>query len=125
MPLKVQIVIDGKQYEVEYEAAGGIVPSSADSADQAQSLVLPTPRAATSGAAAVDEIRVCRSPVAGIVTRINVAAGDAVGAGDVLLVVEAMKMENNLASANAARVKAVNVKLRDTVAAGTIVVEFE
>ena len=63
--------------------------------------------------------------MAGIVTRVHVEPGQSVQSGDILLVVEAMKMENNLASPAGAKVKLVTVKVGDTVKAGQILIEFE
>ena len=124
--MKLQIVIDGKTYEVEYDTSGEHTSASAPPLERVQSLVLPTPRSpGTTGAADIDESKLLRSPVAGIVARINVKAGQSVQAGDILVVVEAMKMENNLSAESAGRVKSVKVEAGDTVKVNQIVVEFE
>jgi methylmalonyl-CoA carboxyltransferase small subunit len=123
--LKVQIVIDGKTYEVDYDATDKNSSSSAPSVEQPQSIVLPTPQVPVPGTADIDESKLCRSPVAGIVARINVEPGQSVQAGDILLVVEAMKMENNLTAAAEVKVKFVNVKVGDTVKLNQIVIDFE
>jgi biotin carboxyl carrier protein len=118
--LKRRIVIDGKTYEVEYDGVNE--ESSPVASNLAQSIVLPTPQAPSEEAFDVDESKLCRSPIAGIVTRINVEPGRSVRAGEVLVVVEAMKMENNLTAAAAAFVKSVSVKVGDTVKLKQIVV---
>jgi len=59
------------------------------------------------------------------VASVNVAVGQSVQAGEIVVVVEAMKMENNLAAAVAAKIDSVKVKVGDTVKASQIVVEFE
>jgi methylmalonyl-CoA carboxyltransferase small subunit len=118
--LKRRVVIDGKTYEVEYDGVNeksSLPPAS----NLAQSIVLPTPQASEE-ASDVDESKLCRSPIAGIVTRINVAPGRSVKAGEVLVVVEAMKMENNLTASAAAVVKSVNVKVGDTVKPRQVIV---
>ncbi len=66
-----------------------------------------------------------RAPVAGIVAQVSVAVGQAVGPGQPLVCVEAMKMEMWLHAAAAGTVKAVHAKPKDTVAAGTVLVELE
>ena len=69
--------------------------------------------------------RRARAPVAGVVAHIAVAEGDAVAAGQPLVCVEAMKMEMWLHAAAAGTVKAVNVKVKDPVASGVVLVELE
>jgi acetyl/propionyl-CoA carboxylase alpha subunit len=69
--------------------------------------------------------RVARAPVAGVVAQVAVAVGDRVETGQPLACVEAMKMEMWLHAAAAGRVVAVHVAARDTVAAGSVLVELE
>jgi biotin carboxyl carrier protein len=124
--LKIQIVIDGKTYEVEYDTTDDNSSAPSSLKEPAQSIVLPTPQGSSSStSSAVDETKVCRSTVAGIVTQICVAASQFVKAQEVLVVVEAMKMENNLTATAGARVSSVKVKVGDTVKLGEIVVEFD
>jgi methylmalonyl-CoA carboxyltransferase small subunit len=121
--LKRQIAIDGKTYEVEFDGADE--EGSRSTIEPAQSLVLATPPLPVPGGAGINESKLCRSPVAGIVTRIHVEDGQAVQAGEILVVVEAMKMENNLVAAVDAKVSSVKVKVGDTAKVSQIVVEFE
>ena len=79
-------------------------------------------RAATQGAAQSDELR---SEMPGAVTEIHVAAGDAVAAGDVLVVMEAMKLIFPLVAARAGTVAAVLCKPGDVVPRGQTMVELE
>ena len=69
--------------------------------------------------------RRARAQVAGVVAQVAVAPGDAVQAGQPLVCVEAMKMEMWLNAAAAGTVLAVHVKLKDSVAAGAVMVELE
>ena len=121
--MKRQIAIDGKTYEVEFDGADE--DCSRSTIEPAQSLVLATPPLPVPGGAGINESKLCRSPVAGIVTRIHVEDGQAVQAGEILVVVEAMKMENNLVAAVDAKVSSVKVKVGDTAKVSQIVVEFE
>jgi methylmalonyl-CoA carboxyltransferase small subunit len=73
----------------------------------------------------LDEHKVCRSPVTGIVISVNIGPGQAVQAGDLIVVLEAMKMETNLTAARAGKVKGINVAKGDAVKVGQVVVEFE
>jgi biotin carboxyl carrier protein len=79
-----------------------------------------------SGAAEAPAIsQVLKAPMPGLVLRVHVAPGQQVVAGAGLVVLEAMKMENELKSAGSALVKAVRVKPGEAVEKGQILVEFE
>jgi pyruvate carboxylase subunit B len=69
--------------------------------------------------------QVLKAPMPGLVLRVHVAAGQQVVAGTGLVVLEAMKMENELKSASAAVVRAVRVKPGEAVEKGQILLEFE
>ena len=66
-----------------------------------------------------------RSPVAGKVTQVLVAVGDAVQEGQQLVCVEAMKMEMWLCSEGAGSAKAIHTKVGDQVESGAVLVELE
>jgi len=66
-----------------------------------------------------------RAPMPGLVTRVLVAPGDAVKAGASLVVMEAMKMENELRAKADARVRAVLVQPGTAVEKGAVLVELE
>jgi len=86
-------------------------------------------RRAARGAAAARAERggasVLRCPMPGRVVRVACAPGDAVAAGAGLVVVEAMKMENELRAPRAGTVKTVRVRAGDPVEAGAVLVELE
>jgi methylmalonyl-CoA carboxyltransferase small subunit len=131
--LKLQIGIDGKTYEVEVEVVEDdasprmpnygpypVVPATLQSAPVAAAR---TPSAVAEEAA--EEEKVCRSPVAGVVVKVNVQPGQAIQANDLLMVLEAMKMEANVTAPVAGKVKTVKVAQGDSVKVHQIVVEFE
>lgn len=64
------------------------------------------------------------APMPGLVVRINVAVGDEVSAGQGLVVVEAMKMENELRAAGPAIVTAVRAVIGTAVEKGAVLVEL-
>jgi biotin carboxyl carrier protein len=68
---------------------------------------------------------VLRAPMPGMVVRINAHAGDSVIAGVGLVVLEAMKMENELKAGASGRVKAVRVNPGEAVEKGQVLLEFE
>lgn len=130
--MKLQIGIDGKTYEVEVEVLE-------DDAIQRQPNygpypVVPSTVSATAPAAAthpppaqenVDEEKLCRSPVAGVVIKVNVVAGQSIQANDLIVVLEAMKMETNVTAPGTGKVKSVRVSPGDAVKVNQVVVEFE
>jgi pyruvate carboxylase subunit B len=65
------------------------------------------------------------APMPGLVVRVNVSVGDVIAAGHGAIVMEAMKMENELRSTAAGKVKAVNVSVGTPVEKGVVLVELE
>ena len=65
------------------------------------------------------------APMPGKVVRILVAVGDDVEAGQGIIVVEAMKMQNEMKAPRAGRVTTIQAKVNDSVAAGAILVVIE
>jgi len=65
------------------------------------------------------------APMPGTVIKININEGDKVKKGDVLLIVESMKMENNILAAAEGIVKKLNVSPKDMVEKNTVLVVLE
>ena len=65
------------------------------------------------------------APMPGLVVRVNVAPGDQVAAGQGVVVMEAMKMENELRASAAGTVKTVRVSAGTAVEKGAVLVELE
>jgi propionyl-CoA carboxylase alpha chain len=72
-----------------------------------------------------DLSRLLLAPMPGLLTRLDVVAGDKVEAGQPVAVMEAMKMENILRATKAATVKATPAKAGDSLAVDQVIVEFE
>jgi methylmalonyl-CoA carboxyltransferase small subunit len=127
----MQIAVGGQAYEVEIEIDGGgalLVGSSGGPhvGAQLQSKVLPTvPRAHPHSANEPDESKLCHSPVAGIVVRVSVKAGDELSPDDLILVLEAMKMETSVTAPFAGKLKSVKVVPGEAVKINQTLVEFE
>lgn len=66
-----------------------------------------------------------RAPMPGLIVRVNVQAGDTVQAGQGLVVMEAMKMENELRAQAAGRVRAVTAEPGTAVEKGALLIELE
>jgi biotin carboxyl carrier protein len=66
-----------------------------------------------------------RAPMPGLIVQLRVAVGDHVAAGDGLVVMEAMKMENELRAPAAGTVRAVHVAVGAAVEKGALLVELE
>ena len=66
-----------------------------------------------------------KAPMPGLVVRISVAVGDAVTAGQGIVAIEAMKMENELRCVAGGRVKAVHAVVGQAVEKGALLVEIE
>ena len=85
---KYRVTVNGTVYEVELEELTGSAPVSAPAAPAA------APAPAASAAPAAGE-QIC-APMPGNILAVNVTAGQTVKKGDVLMVLEAMKMENEI-----------------------------
>lgn len=111
----VEVEVNGKAYSVELaEAPKAEKPKTviARPAAAAAPTAAPAPRPAAGAAGAT------KSPLPGTVLSVNVTVGQAVKAADVALVLEAMKMENNINCGKDGVVKAVYVQKGDNVLEG-------
>ena len=105
MKRKFKITIEGESYEVEVEEieeTGTKVPPSPAKSPPITPEAPPAPLRASSSSvtkpppARVSAEEVITSPMPGTITAIRVKAGDEVKAGDVLLILESMKIENEI-----------------------------
>ena len=110
--MRLRITVQGVRYDVDVEVLEeGNQPSS--SATEAIS------PAVSGGGGEVT------SPIAGTVFDIRVKPGDTVNVNDTVLVLEAMKMESNIASTQAGTISEVCVKVGDSVTHGQVLVRFQ
>ena len=122
--MKLKITVDGQTYEVEVEASEPEVPRAAAPVAPRAAVAPPPVPLVPTGAPVGDESKVCRSPISGTVVRVAAQPGQAIQVGDVLLVLEAMKMETNITAPVAAQVAKVGAKVGESVQTGQVVVEF-
>lgn len=129
--MKLKLTVDGKLYEVEVEVDEPAAPRPSyvpppGHASTPGSAPPPAAAPAASGGEAVeDESKVCRSPIAGVVVRITAQVGDTIGSSDVLMVLEAMKMETEITSPQDGTISKIKVNPGDSVKSGQVLVEFE
>lgn len=131
--MKLQIAIDGKTYETDVEVLEDDATPRLPSYGPYQPLhatvqsmpVAGKHSAAPATAEAASEDKLCRSPVTGIVIKVNVEPGQDIQANDLIVVLEAMKMETNVTACSAGKVKSVRVAQGDSVKVNQVVVEFE
>mgnify|MGYP004498116817 CR=1 FL=1 len=115
------ITVNGTPYNVTVEDANGsVAPVAAAPAAAPASAPAPAPAAAPAAAGSVS----VDAPMPGNILDIKVSNGASVKAGDVLLILEAMKMENEIVAPQDGTVASVNVNKGDTVEAGQTLVSL-
>ena len=121
---KFKIAIDGKEYLVEMEEIGGVqqpvqAPVAAAPAAPAAPVAAPAeqaaPAAAPVSAASGDAMT---SPMPGTILRVLVNIGDEVKENQPLMILEAMKMENEVVANHAGKVAGIHVNQGQVVNAG-------
>ena len=112
------ITVNGVAYDVTVEEKnGGVV--SAPKAVEKYAPAASAPVASAPAASAAKEGNVAVSaPMPGKILAVKAKEGDSVKAGDVLLVLEAMKMENDIVAPQDGVVASINVKVGDSVESG-------
>lgn len=106
---KFNISVNGNTYEVEVEEVGGVAAPVQKSAAPAPKPVAPKAVAPKSAAAPVAGGTTISAPMPGTIVAVKVSTGDTVNEGDVLCVLEAMKMENEIMAPTAGKITAVCV----------------
>jgi methylmalonyl-CoA carboxyltransferase 1.3S subunit len=127
--VKFKIKVDERTYEVDVEAVEPEAPERAPRGYVMEPAALRMPAAPAAvknaGPEPADEAKVCRSPVTGTVVKLVAQPGQNIEAGDVLMVLEAMKMETNITAPMGGKVAAIRANAGDSVQAGQVLVEFE
>ncbi len=114
-----KVNVNGTVYEITLEV---IDKASIAQAPAAAPAVTPAPAAAPAPApaAAPAGAQTVSAPMPGNILKVNVTAGQAVKKGDVLMILEAMKMENEIMSPQDGTVASVNVAAGNTVETGAV-----
>ena len=127
---KYNITVNGNTYEVIVEEAGSVASAPVFSAPAAAPVAAPvaTPSAAAPAAAPAPKVAPAGSagansvtaPMPGTILDVKVSVGQAVKKGDVICVLEAMKMENDIPAPCDGVVASVNVQKGASVAANEL-----
>ena len=134
--MKYVVTVNGERYEVEVERVDGKSASLSrkpmergaktrvETVRESEPVVAATPVSAapvasTGGAGAVV------SPMPGVILDIKVKEGDSVSEGQTVIILEAMKMENEIVSEFTGTVSAIRVKKGDTVDTDAVLVEIK
>ena|SRR5574344_273963 len=129
---KFKITIDGKEYLVEMEEIGGAAsigiigaadgPTSIFVANQEKTEDTPPVAPAAPVADVPAGADAMKAPMPGTITKIFVNVGDSVAENQPLMILEAMKMENEIVSGRAGTVQSIHVNPGQTVNPGDALV---
>ncbi len=108
-----KVNVNGTQYMVEIELIDGAAKAQAPLASAPQAAPAPAPAATASAGG-----ETVQSPMPGTILDVKVAVGDTVSEGQVLMILEAMKMENEIMAGADGTVTAVMVNAGQAVEAG-------
>lgn len=118
------VTVNGEEYKVEWEKPKEekpvvkVQPAATKPAPVAATAPAPTPTASVNGHA-------IKTPLPGVIIDVKVNAGDVVKKGDTVVVLEAMKMENNINADRDGKVIDIKVAKGDAVADGAVLLIIE
>ena len=116
---KYRVNVNGTDYEITLEALKDGEDFAPKAAQAAAPTAAPAPAAAPAGGEQVT------SPMPGTILNVNVNVGDTVKEGTVLMILEAMKMENEIMAPRAGKVASVQVTKGATVESGAVLCVIE
>lgn len=117
-----KVTVNGAEYTVEWEKPveeKPVVKVQPVATKPAAAPAAPTPAAAPVSGNAI------KTPLPGVIIDVKVAVGDTVKKGQTVVVLEAMKMENNINADRDGKVTAIQVAKGDTVADGAVLIVIE
>lgn len=118
------VVVNGEEYKIEMEKEPEPVKKKVVVKSVAQQEPATT-APSTGNSSKVNVNNAVKSPLPGVITEIKVAVGDEVKAGDTVVVLEAMKMANNLDAEKGGKVTAILVSEGESVMEDTPLVVIE
>lgn len=124
---KFNITVNGKSYEVDVEEIGGAAASyvpAAPAAPKAAAAPAPKAAAAPAPAASVEGAANVTAPMPGTIVSVKVKVGDTVKSGDLVCILEAMKMENEIFANADGKVVAVSASAGASVNSGDVLISI-
>lgn len=118
---KFVINVNGKSYDVEVEEIRNGAPVATPVVAAPVAAPAAAAPAAPKASGSAGSVKV-EAPMPGNVLKVNVKVGDTVAEGQAVVVLEAMKMENDIAAPAAGTVASVNVSVGDTVDTGAVLI---
>jgi biotin carboxyl carrier protein len=112
---RFNITVNGKAYDVAVEEVDASTAAAAAPAPAPVSAPAPAAPAAAPAAGAGEKVT---APMPGTVLDVKVSAGDTVAKGQVIMILEAMKMENDIVASCDGKITSVLAKKGDTVNSG-------
>ena len=123
---KYNVTVNGMTYEVVEEEAGEVAaspaPQAAPMAAPAAPKAAPAPAAKPAVSKPAAGAKTVAAPMPGTILKMNVKVGDAVKKNDLVCILEAMKMENEIFAAEEGTVTAVNAPQGSSVNTGDAIV---
>lgn len=121
-----RITVNGTAYDVAVEelsqgAAAAPAPKAAAPAPAAPAPAAPAPKAASAAQGSIS----VSAPMPGKILGIKANAGQAVKKGDVVLILEAMKMENEVVAPSDGTIASINVAVGDMVESGDVLATLD
>lgn len=118
------ITVNGTPYDVTVEEGGAAPSAPVQSAPAPAPKAAPAPAAKPAAPQAEGSVKV-EAPMPGTILDVKSSVGASVNAGDVLCILEAMKMENEIVAPQAGTVASITVNKGDSVEAGQIIVTLK
>ena len=124
-----EVIVNGKPYTVEFErenaAPTAIKPTVVRKGERHNTDPTPKKAAAPAPRKSTGSARSVKSPLPGNIFKIPVSVGQEVKRGDQLIIIESMKMENNIMADKDGIVKAIHVQVGQSVLQGDALLDLE
>ena len=114
-----RITVNGNVYDVEVEELGGVASAPVAAAPVTKTVAAPKKAAAPVTTGAQGSVKVS-APMPGKILAVKASVGQAVKKGDVIMILEAMKMENEIVAPQDGTVASININEGASVEAGNV-----